>query len=207
MENAACLFSSMCYRAKKQIGELNGRGGVFAIILGEQESPLMLYSYDTNYLIYTYGSSMNKPAIHSYDWSDQARKDEVSFQISFGFPLWQGILGEGSLLGASYTQRSWWQLSNKKESSPFRETNYEPQIFLARLTDHEFAGWHLREIEMGFNHQSNGRPEDVAGIVCMRVLWHKKAIGRWISSRGTGCRKVHAMMTMMISAAIWAITA
>ncbi|CEF31607.1 hypothetical protein XNW1_3850103 [Xenorhabdus nematophila str. Websteri] len=86
----------------------------------------------------------------------------------------------GELLGSSYTQRSWWQLSNKQESSPFRETNDEPQLFLAWLTDYEFAGWHLREIEAGFNHQSNGRPEvtSVAGTAFMPVSCCKMAIGR-----------------------------
>ncbi|MBD2795501.1 phospholipase A [Xenorhabdus sp. 18] len=151
------LLSPLAHAAEKQGGGV--RGSVLSTMLGEQDSPLMLYPYDTNYIIYTYDANMNKSAIHSYDWADNARRDEVSFQISFGFPLWRGIAGENSLLGASYTQRSWWQLSNKKESSPFRETNYEPQLFLAWLTDYEFAGWRLREIEAGFNHQSNGRPE------------------------------------------------
>ncbi|MDX7999939.1 phospholipase A [Xenorhabdus sp. Reich] len=154
---AACLLSPLAYGAEKQVGETEGRGSVLAMMLGEQDSSLMLYPYDTNYIIYTYGANINRQAIHSYDWADHARKDEASFQISFGFPLLRGIAGKDSLFGASYTQRSWWQFSNKKESSPFREINYEPQLFLAWLTDYEFAGWHLREIETGFNHQSNGR--------------------------------------------------
>ncbi len=53
---------------------------------------------------------------------------------------------------ASYTQRSWWQLSNRGESSPFRETNYELQLFFGRATDYDFAGWTLRDVEVGFNH-------------------------------------------------------
>ncbi|WP_205733107.1 phospholipase A, partial [Enterobacter hormaechei] len=57
--------------------------------------------------------------------------------------LWRGILGPNSVLGASYTQKSWWQLSNSDESSPFRETNYEPQLFLGFATDYNFAGWTL----------------------------------------------------------------
>ena len=63
--------------------------------------------------------------------------------------------------GASYTQKSWWQLSNTKEpaSSPFRETNYEPQLFLGFATDYSFAGWTLRDMEFGFNHDSNGRSD------------------------------------------------
>ncbi|MDX7989041.1 phospholipase A [Xenorhabdus sp. 12] len=155
-----CLLPSLAYGTENQTNDV--RGSVISTMLDEQSFPFMFYPYDSNYIIYTYSDKTNKQAIHSYDWADNARHDEVAFQISFGFPLWRGIFGEDSLLGASYTQRSWWQLSNKTESSPFRETNYEPQIFLAWLTDYEFAGWHLREIETGFNHQSNGRSESTS---------------------------------------------
>lgn len=135
------------------------RGSIISGLLQRYDTPFMLYPYKNNYLLYTYTTDINKEAIRSYDWADEARKDEVNFQISLGFPLWRGILGDNSLLGASYTQRSWWQLSNKSESSPFRETNYEPQVFLGWATDYTWAGWTLRDIEVGFNHQSNGRSE------------------------------------------------
>ena len=68
-------------------------------------------------------------------------------------------MGPNSVLGASYTQKSWWQLSNSGESSPFRETNYEPQLFLGFATDYELAGWTLRDVEFGYNHDSNGRSD------------------------------------------------
>ncbi len=123
------------------------------------DNPFLLYPYESNYLLYTWTSDLNKEAIRSYDWAENARKDEVKFQLSLAFPLWRGILGDNSLLGASYTQKSWWQLSNSKESAPFRETNYEPQLFLGFATDYQFAGWTLRDIEMGYNHDSNGRSD------------------------------------------------
>ena len=104
------------------------RGSIIANMLQEHDNPFTLYPYDTNYLIYTQTSDLNKEAIASYDWAENARKDEVKFQLSLAFPLWRGILGPNSVLGASYTQKSWWQLSNSDESSPFRETNYEPQL-------------------------------------------------------------------------------
>lgn len=134
-------------------------GSIIANMLQEHDNPFTLYPYDTNYLIYTQTSDLNKEAIASYDWAENARKDEVKFQLSLAFPLWRGILGPNSVLGASYTQKSWWQLSNSEESSPFRETNYEPQLFLGFATDYRFAGWTLRDVEMGYNHDSNGRSD------------------------------------------------
>ncbi|RPE01095.1 phospholipase A [Candidatus Pantoea deserta] len=135
------------------------RGSIIANLLEKHDNPFVLYPYESNYLLYTYTSDINKEAIASYNWADNARKDEVKFQLSLAFPLWRGILGDNSVLAASYTQRSWWQLSNRGESSPFRETNYEPQIFLGWATDYDFAGWTLRDVEVGFNHDSNGRSD------------------------------------------------
>ncbi|MFO5448406.1 phospholipase A [Klebsiella pneumoniae] len=135
------------------------RGSIIANLLQDHDIPFLLYPYESNYLLYTWTSDLNKEAIRSYDWAENARKDEVKFQLSLAFPLWRGILGDNSLLGASYTQKSWWQLSNSKESAPFRETNYEPQLFLGFATDYQFAGWTLRDIEMGYNHDSNGRSD------------------------------------------------
>ncbi|EIC83527.1 phospholipase A [Serratia sp. M24T3] len=135
------------------------RGSIIANMLQEHDNPFTLYPYDTNYVIYTDTSNINKQAIQSYNWAHNARHDELKFQLSLAFPIWRGIAGDNSVLGASYTQRSWWQISNSKESSPFRETNYEPQLFLAWATDYEFLGWTLREAEYGFNHESNGRAD------------------------------------------------
>lgn len=135
------------------------RGSIIANLLEHHDNPFVLYPYEGNYLLYTVTSDLNKEAIQSYDWADKAKKDEVKFQLSLAFPLWSGILGDNSVLAASYTQRSWWQLSNRGASSPFRETNYEPQIFLGWATDYRFAGWTLRDVELGLNHQSNGRSD------------------------------------------------
>lgn len=78
------------------------RGSIIANMLQEHDNPFTLYPYDTNYLIYTNTSDMNKEAISSYSWSENARKDEVKFQLSSAFPLWRGILGPKT--------RAWWFL-------------------------------------------------------------------------------------------------
>ncbi|CCJ90903.1 Phospholipase A1 precursor [Cronobacter turicensis 564] len=135
------------------------RGSIIANLLQDHDNPFTLYPYESNYLLYTVTDDLNKEAIKSYDWTDNARKDEVKFQLSLAFPFWRGIMGPNSVLGASYTQKSWWQLSNSGQSSPFRETNYEPQLFLGFATDYDLAGWTLRDVEFGYNHQSNGRSD------------------------------------------------
>ena len=73
------------------------RGSIIANMLQEHDNPFTLYPYDTNYIIYTQTSDLNKEAIASYDWAENARKDEVKFQLSLAFPLWRGILGPNSV--------------------------------------------------------------------------------------------------------------
>ena len=81
------------------------RGSIIANLLQEHDNPFTLYPYDPNYLLYTDTSDINKEAIKTYNWADKARKDEVKYQLSTAFPLWRGIAGDSSVLGASYTQR------------------------------------------------------------------------------------------------------
>ncbi len=61
------------------------RGSIIANMLQEHDNPFTLYPYDTNYIIYTQTSDLNKEAIASYDWAENARKDEVKFQLSWRF--------------------------------------------------------------------------------------------------------------------------
>ncbi|WMY74218.1 phospholipase A [Buttiauxella selenatireducens] len=160
---AASLLPLTAYAQEATIKRVHDtpavRGSIIANMLLEHDNPFTLYPYETNYLIYTVTDDLNKEAIKTYNWSDNAKKDEVKFQLSLAFPIWRGIFGSNSVLGASYTQKSWWQLSNSEESAPFRETNYEPQVFLGFATDESFAGWTLRDVEFGYNHDSNGRSD------------------------------------------------
>ena len=82
---------------------------------------------------------------------------EVKFQFSFKFPLWEEVLGEGTELMTAYTQKSFWQMYNSSLSSPFRETNYTPEVYLSIFHDINFLGLKLVNSNFGFVHESNGR--------------------------------------------------
>jgi phospholipase A1 len=97
-------------------------------------------------------------------WKEAAGKDvdlnntEVKFQVSFKFMLWEDIFKKrknGDLYFA-YTQLAMWQLYNRDISSPFRETNYEPEAFLAFDTAWNIFGFKNRFFLFGVAHQSNG---------------------------------------------------
>lgn len=84
---------------------------------------------------------------------------ELSFQLSFKTKILHNILGNelgGDLWGA-YTQSSRWQIYNSELSRPFRETNYQPEVFLLFGTPYHIGNFKGVFAGMGLTHQSNGR--------------------------------------------------
>ena len=76
---------------------------------------------------------------------------EAKFQVSAKLPLYLEDTGfDGLYFG--FTLTSFWQLYNSEASKPFRETNYEPEVFWQETADYSVLGF-----QVGFNHMSNGQ--------------------------------------------------
>lgn len=113
-------------------------------------------------LPFTYNDSPNVAAVREADPGKELKRPEVKFQLSLKTKLWQDILGKDLDLWFGYTQQSFWQLYSFDDSSPFRETNYEPEIILNYRTDYRLLGWKGRFLNVGLNHQSNGQSEPLS---------------------------------------------
>lgn len=117
----------------------------------------------SNYaLVLSYNAFPNAAPLQAVDPTKTLVKPEVTFQLSFKARLWRDILGENLTLWAAYTQRSFWQLYNFDDSSPFRDTNYEPELLLTLGTRLDLLGLNLRFVQAGVNHQSNGQSEPLS---------------------------------------------
>lgn len=86
---------------------------------------------------------------------------EAKFQLSFKARLWAD---DDRDLGVwfAYTQQNQWQVYNSDLSSPFRETNYMPELFVNLRPGIEFGDWRFNQLNFGFNHQSNGRADPIS---------------------------------------------
>ncbi|MCP4009968.1 MAG: phospholipase A [Proteobacteria bacterium] len=82
---------------------------------------------------------------------------EVKFQLSLKVPLARGLIANNGDLYAAYTNRSFWQAYNTGSSSPFRETNHQPEAWMRFYSGWNVAGMHNVLNDVGIVHQSNGR--------------------------------------------------
>jgi len=130
--------------------------------LSRKIAPL-IRAHRPNYILpLAYNSSPNHDSILDMDRKAIAQNTEAKFQISFKVKLWPDIMDKDVDLWFAYTQLSFWQIYNSTFSSPFRETDYEPELFLNFRTDYKPFGLDLfglrgRIVNIGIDHQSNGR--------------------------------------------------
>lgn len=105
-------------------------------------------------LPYTYNSTPSKGSISGLDSVDHA---EAKFQFSFKFNIIDAFWNDHFLMSFAYTNLSFWQLYNEKNSAPFRETNHEPEVFLEFHPKSVNAIVEQAYYRLGFVHQSNGQ--------------------------------------------------
>ena len=111
------------------------------------QNALGIELYKFNYLL---------PVTYAKTVLDDGRKSvETKFQISLAKPLFYDVFGLRESLVAAYTQTSWWQIT--KTSAPFRETNYQPEIFLNFAYPKYLEQIGVKNLKFGLLHESNGR--------------------------------------------------
>lgn len=127
--------------------------------------PLSLVSHKPNYLIGSY--YLTKPQTAPFEAKFPGRDIgieplELKFQLSLKTLLVSDLLGQTGDLWVGYTNRSFWQAFNSKRSSPFRETNHEPEAWFDFATDRRLGSLHFKGVNLGMVHQSNGQWGEVS---------------------------------------------
>ncbi|MDP2559801.1 phospholipase A [Psychrobium sp. 1_MG-2023] len=131
---------------------------------GQQGATLFaggLKTYKPNYfMLFSYNKNRADQLVTGIDTGLDADKTEAKFQFSFKHPIRLDVFSSDVDVWFAYTQKSFWQLYNTENSSPFRESNYEPEVWFEKsFVSAGHDGWHISKVSAGFNHQSNGRGE------------------------------------------------
>ena len=120
------------------------------------------------------------PRLGATGYDYDLEREEAKYQISFKVPLLTGLLDDRTSMWFGYTQKSFWQVYNQDESAPFRETNYEPELFLRYQTDYKIGKGTLNAVTLGFNHQSNGQSEPRSRSWNRITASAAYSYGRWL---------------------------
>ncbi len=130
-----------------------------------QESRFSIIPHKPNYLLpVTYNDKIQSYAVYQDSpASSKLQPLESKFQLSFKIPLLTGIVEPPFSFFFGYTQVSFWQAYNSDDSSPFRESNYEPELFATWQKSIALAGgWHFKLATLHLTHQSNGKTEPLS---------------------------------------------
>ena len=82
---------------------------------------------------------------------DERQEDEAKFQISLKTEIYCGFY-------VAYTQKSFWQIYDGPHSRPFRESNYNPELFYDWRIPFDDAS--ITILRIGAEHESNGQTID-----------------------------------------------
>lgn len=130
--------------------------------LSRKDAPLVRSHRSSYFLPLAYNTTPNRTPVPNGETIENMQNAEAKFQLSFKTKLWEDVVGKDMDLWFGYTQLAFWQIYNSAFSAPFRDTNYEPELLLNFRTDYDLFGLKGRIINVGINHQSNGRAEPLS---------------------------------------------
>jgi phospholipase A1 len=117
--------------------------------------------HHANYMMVTRTAHPNdepyRPFRDIADLTTDLSHAELVFQLGFKTKLVETAFDKPVDLWFGYTQNSFWQAGNRQASSPFRETNYQPELMAVTPLDFNVLGMHASFLNLGVVHQSNGQ--------------------------------------------------
>lgn len=94
------------------------------------------------------------------------RKAEAKFQLSLRTKVVQDVGLADADVWLAFTQQVLWQIWNGKDSKPFRNTDYEPELIYVVPTPKSVRqlpfGWQWRYSQLVLAHQSNGQSDPLS---------------------------------------------
>ncbi|MCC2970877.1 phospholipase A [Massilia sp. IC2-476] len=116
--------------------------------------------HNPNYLIAARTYRPNEAPYEPFraaDFTGKLSHAELQYQLGFKMKMVETAFELPVDVWFGYTQNSFWQAGNREASSPFRETNYQPEVMVVTPLNFSVFGANLKYLNLGLNHQSNGQ--------------------------------------------------
>jgi phospholipase A1 len=157
------------YCEVKAWAEVENPGRYAKRIINEKATelnPFVITPHKLSYILpVTYSDNFNSSAYTFIDeatdmpYTENLSNVEAKYQISLKVPLLENdLLIRGDMLYFGMTLQAWWQLYSDEISKPFRETNYQPEIFYVAPISLDIERGNLGFM-LSFEHQSNGQSQ------------------------------------------------
>jgi len=114
---------------------------------------IALEAYKVNYLL-PFGYANHQYL--SYGRPVKYKNMEAQLQVSFKRRIAKNLFGLHGAYYLAYSHKSFWQIY--VYSSPFRETNYNPEGFVVFPVDDDKYSVKIRSLKFALAHMSNGQP-------------------------------------------------
>jgi len=113
------------------------------------------FGLEPHYVNYLLPFGYTEQQYREYPASDEYGDIEAELQVSLKINIGNNLFGLGEKYYLSYSQKSFWQIY--ENSSPFRETNYNPEMFVVFPISDPSTAFNLRSITFAYAHLSNGQ--------------------------------------------------
>ncbi len=126
--------------------------------------------YKPNYVLPVHKTSRINRGPQSPTQAEVSRPDyrtvEAKFQLSLRTKVAQDFGLPNADVWLAFTQQAMWQIWNGKDSKPFRNTDYEPELIYVVPTPKGLRnlpfGWQWRFGQVALAHQSNGQSDPLS---------------------------------------------
>ena len=113
------------------------------------------FGLEPHYVNYILPFGYTKNDYKSYVASDEYGDIEAELQVSFKINIGNDLFGLDEKYYLSYSHRAFWQIY--ETSSPFRETNYNPEMFVVFPISDRRSSFNMRSVTLAYSHISNGQ--------------------------------------------------
>lgn len=127
-----------------------------------EDNRFIITAHRQNYILpFSYMDNPNQEAYENVNFypgiENPVENEEVKLQLSLKVPLtYSSVFVPNDTIYFGFTLKSFWQFYATDISSPFRETNYRPEIFYEAPIQASLWGGTLLT-RVGIEHESNGR--------------------------------------------------